>query len=153
MPLPKQFQRSVYHLLLRSFIEILRLTNLETESSKQRTQDQHKWYTISLRKLAVECLKCAVLYFIFVSSFSRPKMDVTYQMSQICQAADVTAEEHHGKILKVNAQVRKFIILALKSALALNNESLSGYFRRNLRSIDRIAIKIKFENVSCAVLM
>ena len=29
---------------------------------------------------------------------------------------------------------------------------LSGYFRRNLRSIDRIAIKIKFENVSCAVL-
>ena len=29
---------------------------------------------------------------------------------------------------------------------------LSGYFRRNLRSIDRMAIKIKFENVSCAVL-
>ena len=93
------------------------------------------------------------MYFNFVSSFIRPKMDVMYQMSQICQAADVTAEEHHGKILKVNAQLLKFIILALKSALALNNESLSGYFRRNLRSIDRIAIKIKFENVSCAVLM
>ena len=86
MPPLKQFQRSVYHLLLRSFIEILRLTNLETESSKQRTQYQHKWYTISLGKLAVECLKCAVLHFNFVSSFIRPKMDVMYQMSQICQA-------------------------------------------------------------------
>ena len=31
-----------------SFIEILRLTNLETESSKQRTQHRHKWYTMSL---------------------------------------------------------------------------------------------------------
>ena len=83
MPLPKQFQRSVYHLLLRSFIEILRLTNLETESSKQRIQRQHKWYNMSLRKLAVKCLKSAVLYFNFVSSFIRPKMDVMYQMSQI----------------------------------------------------------------------
>ena len=85
MPLLKQFQRSVYHPLLRSFIEILRLTNLETESSKQRIQHQHKWYTMSLRKLAVKCLKWAVveLYFNFVSSFIRPKMDVMYQMSQI----------------------------------------------------------------------
>ena len=85
MPLLKQFQRSVYHPLLRSFIEILKLTNLETESSKQRIQHRHKWYvyTMSLRKLAVKCLKCAVLYFNFVSSFIRPKMDVMYQMSQI----------------------------------------------------------------------
>ena len=83
MPLLKQFQRSVYRLLLRSFIEIRRLTNLETESSKQRIQHQHKWYTMSLRKLAVKCLKCAVLHFYFVSSFLRPKMDVMYQMTQI----------------------------------------------------------------------
>ena len=85
MPLLKQFQRSVYRLLLRSFIEILRLTNLETESSKQRIQHRHrhKWYTMRLKKLAVNCLKCAVLYFNFVSSFIRPKMDVMYQMSQI----------------------------------------------------------------------
>ena len=83
MPLLKQFQRSLYHPLLRSFIEILRLTNLETESSKQRIQHRHKWYTMSLIKLAVKCLKCAVLYFNFVSSFIRPKMDVMYQMSQI----------------------------------------------------------------------
>ena len=83
MPLLKQFQRSVYHLLLRSFIEILRLTNLETECSKQQIQHQHKWYAMSLIKLAVKCLKCAVLYFSFVSSFIRPKMDVMYQMSQI----------------------------------------------------------------------
>ena len=41
---------------------------------------------------------------------------------------------------------------ALREALAFNNETLSGYFQRNLRSIDHIAIKIKFENVSCAVL-
>ena len=41
---------------------------------------------------------------------------------------------------------------ALREALAFNNETLSGYFQRNLRSIDHIAINIKFENVSCAVL-
>ena len=83
MPLLKQFQRSVYHLLLRSFIEILRLTNLETESSKQRIQRQHKWYTMRENWLLNALIKCAVLYFNFVSSFIRPKMDVMYQMSQI----------------------------------------------------------------------
>ena len=83
MPLLKQFQRSVYHLLLRSFIEILSLTNLETESSKQRIQPRHKWYTMSLRKLAVKCLRCAVLYINFVSLFIRPRMGVMYQMSHI----------------------------------------------------------------------
>ena len=50
------------------------------------------------------------------------------------------------------AKIHNFGALRART-LAFNNETLSGYFRRNLRSIDRIAIKIKFENVSCAVLI
>ena len=61
----------------------IRLTNIEPECSKQRIQHQHKWYTMSLRKLAVKLsVKYAVLHFILFYSIFRPKMDVMYQMSQ-----------------------------------------------------------------------